>query len=171
VVNFSGLISRVLYKKNNTPIITTEEKILGPHPFRNELMNQSEMIKAMIIPINGARTMKLTVLITIGELITLKLPACAMAAPAKPPINVWEDEEGMPDHQVSKFQIIAAISPEKITSSVIKSGFTVLETAPAILCSVKMKKATKLNRADHNTAWKGVRTLVETTVAMELAAS
>ena len=40
-----------------------------------------------------------------------------MAAPAKPPINVWEDEEGMPSHQVNKFQRMAAIRPEKITIS------------------------------------------------------
>jgi hypothetical protein len=33
------------------------------------------------------------------------------------------------------------------------------------------KKAAKLKSAAHNTAWKGVSTLVETIVAMELAES
>jgi hypothetical protein len=34
-----------------------------------------------------------------------------------------------------------------------------------------IKKAAKLNTAAHSTAWKGVNTLVETIVAIELAAS
>ena len=37
--------------------------------------------------------------------------------------------------------------------------------------SLKIKKATKLNKAAHTTAWNGVSTLVETIVAIELAAS
>ena len=49
------------------------------------------------------------------------MSACAIAAPAKPPIKVCEEEEGIPYHQVSKFQKIAAIKPEKITGKVIKS--------------------------------------------------
>jgi len=38
-----------------------------------------------------------------------------MAAPANPPINVCEDDDGIPFHQVIKFQIIAAIIPARIT--------------------------------------------------------
>ncbi len=34
-----------------------------------------------------------------------------------------------------------------------------------------MKNATKLKNAAHNTAWKGVSTLVDTMVAIEFAAS
>ena len=49
------------------------------------------------------------------------MSACAIAAPAKPPIKVCEEEEGIPYHQVSKFQKMAAIKPEKITGKVIKS--------------------------------------------------
>jgi len=76
--------------------------------------------------------------------------------------------------------VIAAISPAKITSIIILpapgvvsiiSGFTVLATVSATPWSLKTKNATELNRAAHNTAWKGVSTLVDTTVAMELAAS
>ncbi|MCY1559969.1 hypothetical protein D9M68_970560 [compost metagenome] len=85
-----------------------------------------EIRKAMIIPIRGARKIKAAIWITGPELIELKVPACAMAAPAKPPIRVCEEEEGIPRHQVNRFQVIAAIRPEKITSSVIKSSFTVL---------------------------------------------
>ena len=41
------------------------------------------------------------------------------AAPKKPPISVCDDDEGIPNNQVNKFQTIAAINPEKITSKVI----------------------------------------------------
>ena len=49
------------------------------------------------------------------------ISACAIAAPANPPISVWEEEDGIPYHHVSRFQKIAANKPEKITGSVIKS--------------------------------------------------
>src|SRR5579863_754862 len=98
-----------------------------------------------------------------------------MAAPIKPPINVWEELEGMPNHQVSKFQAMAPISPEKITSSVIKSLLTEFAIVLPILNSpiryLEMKNAAKLNKAAQRTAWKGVSTLVETIVAIEFAAS
>src|SRR5882757_5302489 len=98
-----------------------------------------------------------------------------MAAPIKPPIRVCEELDGMPNHQVSKFQAMAPIRPEKITSSVIKSLFTELAIVFPILNSpiryLEMKNAAKLNKAAHRTAWKGVSTLVDTIVAIEFAAS
>ena len=42
-------------------------------------------------------------------------PAWAIAAPAKPPTKVWDELEGIPRYQVSKFQMMAAIIPAKIT--------------------------------------------------------
>jgi len=98
-----------------------------------------------------------------------------MAAPAKPPIRVCEEEEGIPNHHVARFHEMAAIIPEKITGSVIKSSITALETVFAIPNSPIMyfaiKKATKLKKAAHKTALKGDKTFVETIVAIELAAS
>src|ERR1700712_5168573 len=91
-------------------------------------MNHKEIIKAMIIPITGARKIKAMVLKTGSELIALNPPK-ATAAPANPPISAWEEEEGMPNHQVNKFQKIADNKPAKITSSIswpcATSGFTV----------------------------------------------
>ena len=37
-----------------------------------------------------------------------------MAAPAKPPISVCEEEEGIPFHQVNRFQAMAAITPARM---------------------------------------------------------
>ena len=47
----------------------------------------------------------------------------------------------------------------------------ILAIVPATLCSLKIKKAIKLNAAAHRTAWNGVSTFVETIVAIEFAAS
>ena len=84
--------------------------IFGQGPFLKECMNQIEMMKAMIIPTSGASRMKLTVFITGSGFTELK-PACATAAPAKPPISVCEELDGMPNHQVSRFQEMAAMRP------------------------------------------------------------
>ena len=100
-------------------------------------MNHTDNVKAMIIPIKGARKINPAVFNTGSEL-TAPNPPCAIAAPAKPPIKVWEDEEGMPNHQVSRFQQIAAIIPAKITGKVMKSTFTVLEIVVATLKSVNI---------------------------------
>jgi hypothetical protein len=70
---------------------------------------------------------------------------------------------------------MAPIRPEKMTSRVMKSLLTELAIVLPILNSpiryFEIKNAAKLNRAAQSTAWKGVRTLVDTIVAMELAAS
>ena len=98
-----------------------------------------------------------------------------MAAPANPPIRVCDDDDGMPFHQVYKFQMIEATTPDKIIGKVIYSSITVFDTVLAIpnppIIYLAMKKATKLNNAAHNTAWNGESTLVDTMVAMEFAAS
>ena len=106
-------------------IIMDKDSSLGHKLFLNELINQREIIKAISIPTNGASIMKLTVFITGSGLMELN-PAWAIAAPAKPPINVCEELDGIPNHQVSKFQPIAATRPDIITGNVIKSYLTVL---------------------------------------------
>ena len=127
----------------------------------------------MIIPTIGASKIKLAVLIITDEL-TAPKPPLAIAAPANPPMRVWEEDEGIPSHQVSKFHKMAAINPENITTIIfpsICSGLTVFATVSATPWSLKMKKASELKSAAHKTAWKGVSTLVDTTVAIEFAAS
>src|SRR4051812_49416615 len=100
-------------------------------------------------------------------------PACAIAAPIKPPNKVCEELDGMPNHHVSKFQHMAANKPARITFKVIKCSSTDLAIVLPILNSpikyLDIKKAMKLNIAAQTTAWKGVSTLVDTTVAIELA--
>src|SRR5688572_7072619 len=88
------------------------------------------MISAMIIPTIGASKIKLAVFKITAPLIVLN-PPCAIAAPAKPPIRVCEDDEGMPNHQVSRFHEIAAINPEKITTFMSGPGIISLCTVLA----------------------------------------
>ena len=103
-------------------------------------------------PTNGARKINATVFSTGADSIAVKVPACVIAAPAKPPINVWDDEDGIPNHHVRRFQAIAAINPEKMTGKVIKSVLTVFAMVFATPWSLNIKKAKKLNKAAHNTA-------------------
>ena len=87
----------------------------------------------IIIPTMGARKINIAVLpilspsiISFTGIIPFEIKAWQIAAPANPPIKVCEEEEGIPYHQVSKFQNMAAINPLKITGRVIKSEYTVL---------------------------------------------
>src|SRR5215218_7325391 len=110
------------------------EMILGRKSFRKETKNQSEIINAIMPPTSGARIIKLAVFI-IGSLLIASHPPYATAAPAKPPIRVWDEDEGIPNHHVKRFQAIAAIKPEKMTIIPILpdtiSSFTVLATVLA----------------------------------------
>ncbi len=82
--------------------------------------------------------MKPTVLIT-GSGFTEFSPECAIAAPANPPIKVCEEDDGIPNHHVNKFQVIAATRPAQTTGKVIKSCFTVLAIVLAIPLFLKIK--------------------------------
>ena len=79
-----------------------------------------------------------------------------IAAPAKPPISVWEEEDGIPFHQVIRFHEIAAIMPARIIGSVMYCSTTVFDTVFAMpklpIMYLAMKNATKLKNAAHNTA-------------------
>src|SRR5205809_5499805 len=70
------------------------------------------------MPIIGASKIKSSVRLIppLSDQFMLLKPECAIAAPAKPPIKVWEDEEGMPYHHVRRFQQIAAITPASTTT-------------------------------------------------------
>ena len=87
----------------------------------------------IIIPIIGASKIKIRVRLIppFSDQLMLSKPECAMAAPAKPPINVCDEEDGMPYHQVSRFQQMAAITPDKTTTRSYDPAFTVFATVLA----------------------------------------
>ncbi|MBS1163829.1 MAG: hypothetical protein H6R03_1725, partial [Burkholderiaceae bacterium] len=98
-------------------------------------------------------------------------PALASVAPTMPPISACELLDGMPYHQVMTFQAMAPTSAPKITCWSTMPGSTMPLPTVAATFSSKKRMATTLKKAAKATAWCGLRTPVETTVAIELAAS
>ncbi len=94
-----------------------------------------------------------------------------MAAPARPPSRAWDDDDGRPNHQVIRFQVIAPSSAAQTTVGLTTSG-TMSPLEMVLATAVPTTKAArKLNEAAQSTANRGDRTRVATTVAMELALS
>ena len=86
---------------------------------------------AQVIPINGAAKINIEILKITEELIACQ-PHAIIAAPANPPIRVCEEDDGIPHHHVSRFQVIAARIPERIIGRVMYCSNTVLDTVLAI---------------------------------------
>ena len=107
------------------------------------------------MPMKGAKKMKAAIFSIISSWMEPH-PLAMIADPAKPPISVWEDEEGIPFHHVNKFQAMAANTPAKIMGKVMYSSITVFDTVLAMpkppITYLAIKKATKLNAAAHSTA-------------------
>ena len=105
-----------------------------------------------------------------GHTIAL-IPAFAVPAPTKPPISACELDDGIAAHQVMRFQEIAPISAPKITRQSTTSGAMSPVPMVCATCSPKNRKAMKLKKAAKATAISGESTRVDTTVAIEFAAS
>ena len=86
-------------------------------------------------------------------------------------VKAWEELVGRPRYQVKMFQPMAEKSVAAITVLSTMLGST--SPLPMVLATLRWNtaKATKLKNAAQTTAAHGLRTRVETTVAMELAAS
>src|SRR6185503_16715297 len=70
-----------------------------------------------------------------------------------------------------RFQPIAPMSPANTTAIEMNCGSTTSFAIVEATLVPKMRKATKLKNAAHATAIRGANTRVDTTVAMEFAAS
>jgi len=85
-------------------------------------------------------------------------------------MRAWEELEGMPKYQVIRFQIIAPIKAAKTVTCVTEAPDTM--PFPIVLATSTPKNApNKFNAAAIITAWDGLNTRVETTVAIEFAVS
>src|SRR4051812_5937928 len=98
-------------------------------------------------------------------------PACATAAPPIAPTRAWEELVGRPTYHVITSQAIAPSSPATMTLFVKTCGCTRSVAIVAAILVPKIRNAAKLKNAAHATARRGESTRVETTVAMEFAAS
>ncbi len=130
----------------------------------------STSISATSIPMLGESTIAIAVLVTPAQTIA-GMPAFAVPAPISPPMRAWLLLDGIPSSQVMTFQLIAPISAPKITAGSMMPGSTMPFPTVSATCSPKNKKAMKLKKAAQATATCGRSTRVETTVAIELAAS
>ena len=121
-------------------------------------------------PITGATTMNASVLIHPASMIAPK-PALATAAPAYPPMRACDDEVGSAPHQVIRSQVMAPSRPLSVT--VASTMLMSIIPFPKVFATAVPKRNTamKLNAAAQTTANPGERTRVDTTVAIELAAS
>ena len=118
----------------------------------------------------GDTTMKISVFVHPAGMITPS-PALAMAAPAYPPMSACDELVGRPTYQVMRSQTMAPTSPEKITASVTELMSIMPEPTVFATAVPNPNAATKLKNAAQITAWPGDSTRVDTTVAMEFAAS
>ena len=98
-------------------------------------------------------------------------PALTTAAPVSPPISACDELVGSPQYQVITSQLMAPMRAARISRGSTTSGCTTPRPTVVATFTPKPKAATKLKTAAHTTAWSGVRTRVDTTVAIELAAS
>ena len=83
---------------------------------------------------------------------TAPLPAFVTPAPTSPPISACELLDGMPPHQVIRFQQIAPISAPKITRASTTSAATMPVPTVCATCRPKNRNAMKLKNAAHITA-------------------
>ena len=99
-----------------------------------------------------------------------RLSEAANTAPQSPPTSACDELDGKPNHHVSKLQRMAAVSAQHSTGMVA----TWASTSPdAIVAATAVPKNAPMRfvTAASKIACRGVSTLVETTVAMELAVS
>src|SRR5204862_5925813 len=94
------------------------------------------------------------------------LPALAVPAPIRPPTKAWELLDGIPPHQVMRFQEIAPTSAANSTRGVTMDGSIRPVPMVCATCKPKTRKATKLKNAAQMTAAFGGRTRVDTIVAI-----
>src|SRR5689334_15147217 len=121
-------------------------------------------------PSTGEMKMKTTVF-RIPPAISEPVPLLAITAPTMPPMRACDELDGMPHHQVTKFQAMAPISAPKTTWWSTASGCAMPLPTVAATLRWKMKIATTLKNAAKTIACCGFSTPVETTVAIEFAAS
>jgi hypothetical protein len=130
----------------------------------------AEMINEISIPSTGAIIINKTIFKTPG-IITDPNPFPATADPTKPPTSVCDELDGRPSHHVIRFQIIAADTAEVIRVRLMT--LVSITPFPIVVATLrgKIKNARKLKIAANATAEIGDNTLVDTTVAIELAES
>src|SRR5512146_1904504 len=97
-------------------------------------------------------------------------PACASAAPTRPPISACDEDEGRPSHQVIRFQVIA---PSNAARSVwfVTWPRSMMPFPTVFAAAVVTKAPARFATAAIRTASRGDSARVETDVATAFAVS
>ena len=98
-------------------------------------------------------------------------PADTMMAPIMPPIRACDELEGMPTHQVRRFQMIAPTRPAMMIISLTKVGEMTMSPPIVLATPVEIMAPRKLRIAVPTMATPGRMARVDTQVAMALAVS
>src|SRR5947208_12208743 len=94
------------------------------------------------------------------------------AAPTRPPIRAWDDDDGIPKYQVIRFQPIAPISAASTTPRPDRPVGGSMMPLPTVSATPAPKnEPARLPTAATPSATRGVRARVDTDVAIALAAS
>src|SRR5690349_10541235 len=121
-------------------------------------------------PISGDSTMKIATLMSPAGTRT-PTPPFAAPAPASPAMSACDELLGSPYRHVIQSHTNAARTPAKITRLSTTPGWTIPFPIVVATATPNPNAATKLKNAAHATAARGVSTRVDTTVAIEFAAS
>src|SRR4051794_17505526 len=95
----------------------------------------------------------------------------ANAAPTSPPMSACDDDDGRPKYHVMRFHAIAPTMAAKTTTSPWLFSGTEMMLPTVFATLVETREPSKLNTAARASAVRGVNALVETDVAIALAAS
>jgi hypothetical protein len=102
--------------------------------------------------------------------LTAAQPVAAITAPTRPPIIAWDELDGNPTYQVTRFQAIAPTSAAKTT--VVVTTCTSTNPCPTVSATFReMKAPTKLSTEASAIACRGPIARVEIEVATTLAVS
>lgn len=127
------------------------------------------MIYPPIKPTKGDPNKGISTLFTRIVQLTWVNPAWAIPPPTSPPIKACDELEGMPRYQVIKFQMMAPISAAMTTSW--ETEEPTIPDPIVFATAVPDSAPKKLSPAAIKIATNGVKTLVETTVAIAFAVS
>src|SRR4051794_20913985 len=136
---------------------------------RNSHRMSSITRKAPTKPTNGDSTIGMTTLSTIVDQCTV-VPD-ASAAPTRPPIKAWDDDDGIPKYHVRRFHAIAPTTAANTTTRpcVVSGVSMMLPTVFAIF--TETSDPARLNTAASASAARGLSARVDTDVAIAFAAS
>src|SRR3990170_7303301 len=125
--------------------------------FWNRLKTSTISTNPMVMPRSGETTIAESVSTHLRPHTSAAKPPRASAAPAKPPMRAWDDDDGMPKNHVMRFHAMAPISAAAITLGVTIAGTTKPLLPGLATAGPTRVTAAKLPSGGHTTGGNGGR--------------